>query len=90
MRLLHYLEIRNFKRFGETERIDLGHPTVLIGPNNCGKNHGHPGDLPLVAGVQYLVRQQGQGAGNGDTVTGPPPRGPHPRSRDKPSERKRT
>ena len=37
MRLLHYLEIRNFKRFGETERIDLGHPTVLIGPDNCGR-----------------------------------------------------
>ena len=37
MRLLHYLEIRNFKRFGETQRIELGHPTVLIGPNNCGK-----------------------------------------------------
>ena len=37
MRLLHYLEIRNFKRFGETQRIELDHPTVLIGPNNSGK-----------------------------------------------------
>ena len=37
MRLLHYLEIRNFKRFGETQRIDLDHPAVLIGPNNSGK-----------------------------------------------------
>ena len=37
MRLLHYLEIRNFKRFGETRRIDLDHPAVLIGPNNSGK-----------------------------------------------------
>lgn len=37
MRLLHYLEIQNFKRFGERQRIKLDHPAVLIGPNNCGK-----------------------------------------------------
>jgi len=37
MRLLHYLEIRNFKHFGNRQRIELDHPTVLIGPNNCGK-----------------------------------------------------
>lgn len=37
MRLLHYIEIENFKRFGEQQRIELDHPAVLIGPNNCGK-----------------------------------------------------
>jgi hypothetical protein len=37
MRLLHYLEIENFKRFGDRQRIELDHPAVLIGPNNCGK-----------------------------------------------------
>jgi hypothetical protein len=37
MRLLHFLEIENFKTFGEKQRIELDHPTVLIGPNNCGK-----------------------------------------------------
>ena len=37
MRLFHYLEIQNFKRFGDRQRIELDHPTVLIGPNNCGK-----------------------------------------------------
>lgn len=37
MRLLHYIEIENFKRFGERQRIILDHPAVLIGPNNCGK-----------------------------------------------------
>jgi hypothetical protein len=37
MRLLHYVEIENFKRFGDKQRIDLDHPAVLIGPNNCGK-----------------------------------------------------
>lgn len=37
MRLLHYLELENFKRFGKLQRIELDHPAVLIGPNNCGK-----------------------------------------------------
>lgn len=37
MRLMHYLEIENFKRFGARQRIELDHPAVLIGPNNCGK-----------------------------------------------------
>lgn len=37
MRLLHYLEIQNFKHFGDKQCIELDHPAVLIGPNNCGK-----------------------------------------------------
>lgn len=37
MRLLHYVEIENFKRYGEVQRLELDHPSVLIGPNNCGK-----------------------------------------------------
>ncbi len=37
MRPLQYLEIQNFKRFGDRQRIELDHPAVLIGPNNCGK-----------------------------------------------------
>ena len=37
MRHLTYIEIENFKRFGESQRIELDHPSVLIGPNNCGK-----------------------------------------------------
>ena len=37
MRLLHYIEIQNFKHFGDKQRIELDHPSVLIGPNNCGK-----------------------------------------------------
>ena len=37
MRLLHYLEIENFKRFGDKQRLELDHPSVFIGPNNCGK-----------------------------------------------------
>ncbi len=37
MKLLHYVEIENFKRYGGIQRIELDHPAVLIGPNNCGK-----------------------------------------------------
>lgn len=37
MLLLHYLEVQNFKRFGDRQRLELDHPSVLIGPNNCGK-----------------------------------------------------
>ncbi len=37
MRLIHYLEIENFKTFGGKQRIELDHPAVIIGPNNCGK-----------------------------------------------------
>lgn len=37
MKLLHYVEIENFKRYAERQRIELEHPAVLIGPNNCGK-----------------------------------------------------
>lgn len=37
MKLLHYVEIENFKRYAERQHIDLDHPAVLIGPNNCGK-----------------------------------------------------
>lgn len=37
MKLLHYVEIENFKRYGAAQRIELDHPAVLIGPNNCGK-----------------------------------------------------
>jgi len=34
---IHYVEIENFKLFGEKIYIELQHPTVLIGPNNSGK-----------------------------------------------------
>ena len=37
MRLLHWFEVRDFKRFGESQRIEFDHPSVLIGPNNSGK-----------------------------------------------------
>ena len=37
MRLLHYLEIENFKTFGNRQWIEPDHAADIIGPNNCGK-----------------------------------------------------
>jgi len=37
MKIIKYVEIENFKTFGDKVHIDLGHPAVLIGPNNAGK-----------------------------------------------------
>ncbi len=37
MRILHCLEISHFKGYRSSGRIPLEHPSVLIGPNNCGK-----------------------------------------------------
>ncbi|MFM7086699.1 MAG: ATP-dependent nuclease [Cyanobium sp.] len=37
MKILHWLEISNFKTYGDSGRIPLDQPSVLIGPNNCGK-----------------------------------------------------
>jgi len=37
VRILHWLEINNFKSYRSSGRIPLEHPSVLIGPNNCGK-----------------------------------------------------
>jgi predicted ATPase len=37
LKRIRYVEIENFKPFGKTIHIDLGHPAVLIGPNNAGK-----------------------------------------------------
>jgi len=34
---IHYVEIEKFKSFDEKIHIELGHPAVLIGPNNAGK-----------------------------------------------------
>jgi predicted ATPase len=34
---IHYVEIEKFKSFDGKIRIELGHPAVLIGPNNAGK-----------------------------------------------------
>ncbi len=37
MKQIRYVEIEKFKIFDEKIKVDLEHPTVLIGPNNAGK-----------------------------------------------------
>jgi energy-coupling factor transporter ATP-binding protein EcfA2 len=37
LKTIHYVEIENFKTFGQKIHIDIEHPAVLIGPNNSGK-----------------------------------------------------
>ena len=37
MKKIRYIEIEKFKTFGSKIHIELGHPAVLIGPNNSGK-----------------------------------------------------
>ncbi|MBQ6009908.1 MAG: AAA family ATPase [Kiritimatiellae bacterium] len=37
MTYIDYIEIANFKGLGERVHVDLGNPSVLIGPNNAGK-----------------------------------------------------
>ena len=70
MRHLHYLEIRNFKGFGDTIRIELEHPAVLAGPNNCGKTTA----LQAIAIWSQAVRtwrdRKGQAPPKGRTATG--------------------
>lgn len=60
MRLLHFLEIENFKRFGDRQRIELDHPGVLIGPNNCGKTSAiqAPALWSQAVKTWYEVRKQ--------------------------------
>ena len=36
-KILEYIHLENFKNFGEKIEIKVANPTVLIGPNNCGK-----------------------------------------------------
>ena len=64
MRLLHYLEIENFKCFGGRQRVELDHPAVLIGPNNCGKTSAVQALALWSQAVKtwYDVRHDGQGA----------------------------
>ena len=37
MKKVCFVEIENFKTFGDKVHIDLEHPAVIIGPNNAGK-----------------------------------------------------
>ena len=70
MRHLHYLEIRNFKGFGEGTRIELDHPAVLVGPNNCGKTTALQAIALWSQAVRTWFRKKGQAPPKERTATG--------------------
>ena len=70
MRHLHYLEIRNFKGFGDRTRIELDHPAVLVGPNNCGKTTALQAIALWSQAVQTWFHKKGQAPPKERTATG--------------------
>lgn len=60
MRNVRYVEIENFKTFGEKIRVDLGHPAVLIGPNNAGKTSVIQALAMWSRGVQAWYERKGR------------------------------
>ena len=70
MRHLHYLAIHNFKGFGESTRMDLDHPAVLVGPNNCGKTTAIQAIALWSQAVQTWFDRKGQAPPKERTATG--------------------
>jgi ABC-type multidrug transport system ATPase subunit len=60
MRNIRYVEVENFKTFGDKVRVDLGHPAVLIGPNNAGKTSIIQALALWSRGVQAWYERKGQ------------------------------
>ncbi len=60
MRNIRYVEIENFKTFSDKIRVDLGHPAVLIGPNNAGKTSVIQALALWSRGVQAWFERKGK------------------------------
>ena len=60
MKTIHYVEVENFKTFGEKVRVDLTHPAVLIGPNNAGKTSVVQAMCLWSRGVKAWYEKKGQ------------------------------
>ena len=70
MRHLHYLTIENFKGFGDATRIELDHPAVLVGPNNCGKTTALQAIALWSQAAQTWFQKKGQAPPKERTATG--------------------
>ena len=57
---MRYIEIENFKTFEGKIRIELGHPAVLIGPNNAGKTSVIQALALWNRGIQAWYDKKGQ------------------------------
>jgi ABC-type Mn2+/Zn2+ transport system ATPase subunit len=60
MKLIRYVEIENFKVFADKLHIDLGHPAVVIGPNNAGKTSVIQALALWSQGVKAWYERKGQ------------------------------
>lgn len=60
MQLIRFVEIENFKVFSSKLHIDLGHPAVLIGPNNAGKTSVIQALALWSQGVKAWFERKGQ------------------------------
>ncbi len=60
MKRILYVEIENFKTFGEKIHIEIDHPAVLIGPNNAGKTSVIQALALWNRGVQAWYEKKGQ------------------------------
>ena len=60
MKTIHYVEVENFKTFGEKVRVELTHPAVLIGPNNAGKTSVVQALCLWSRGVKAWYEKKGQ------------------------------
>ena len=70
MKILHYLEIENFKTFGSRQRIELDHPATLVGPNNCGKTTVIQAIALWSQAVQAWLAKKGESRPSERTSTG--------------------
>jgi ABC-type cobalamin/Fe3+-siderophores transport system ATPase subunit len=66
MAIIRYVEIENFKLFGEKVHIDLGHPAVLIGPNNSGKTSVIQAITLWSQGVKTWYEKKGEASSTKD------------------------
>lgn len=60
MKRIVYVEIENFKTFGERIHIEIDHPAVLIGPNNAGKTSVIQALALWNRGIQAWYEKKGQ------------------------------
>jgi len=60
MKLIRYVDIENFKVFADKLHVDLGHPAVVIGPNNAGKTSVIQALALWSQGVRAWYEKKGQ------------------------------
>lgn len=70
MRHLRYLEIRNFKGFGDRTRIELDHPAVVTGPNDSGKTSALQAIALWSQAVRTWLDRKGRAPPRERTATG--------------------